>query len=225
MNCKSCNTRIPIGQQSCPACGRTARSSAGGSTASREKASDPLPLTERLVKSPSKDAEASSPGVARKSPKPRKAKFRAERPATAASKPDVGPSLFSVNPAELRTLLIDQPELLEPGLCLLSGDSGQSVGARYATDVGEIDLLAVDERGDYVVVMVAERDPGTELIGDLLQRVGWVRKHLIKDGSEVRAIVLTEPLSDEVRYSAAAVAGTVDFKTYRVALTFDDLEI
>jgi hypothetical protein len=196
----------------------------GGSKASREKTSDPLPLTERLVKSPSKDAEASSPGVVRKPPKPRKPTFRAERPTPATPKREGGPSLFSVDPAELRTLLIDQPELLEPGLCLLS-DSGQSVGARYATDVGEIDLLAVDERGDYVVVMVAERDPGTELIGDLLQRVGWVRKHLIKDGGEVRAIVLTEPLSDEVRYSAAAVAGTVDFKTYRVALTFDDLEI
>ena len=52
-----------------------------------------------------------------------------------------------------------------------------------------------------------------------------MRKHLAKPGQEVRAIVLLERLPDEVRYAAAALADTVSFKTYRLALTFEEVAL
>ena len=70
---------------------------------------------------------------------------------------------------------------------------------------------------------MADEDPQSDLIASVLQRVGWVHKHLGKDGRGVRAIVLTQPLPEDLQYAAAAVAGTITFKTYRVALSFDDL--
>ena len=66
---------------------------------------------------------------------------------------------------------------------------------------------------------------GKELVGDLLQLMGWVRKHLGAKGQEVRGIVLLESLPEDLGYAAAAVANTVEFKRYQLALTFESVDV
>jgi hypothetical protein len=99
------------------------------------------------------------------------------------------------------------------------------VGIRYESEVGEIDLLARDDSGGLVVVMVADETVkgGKELVSDALERIGWVRLQVAESGQEVRAVVLTGAVPDDLSYAAAAVSGTVAFKTYRVAVTFEDV--
>jgi len=241
MNCKSCNTTIPTSQNSCPACGRAAPAIDLGAPqpASSSSGIHP-PLADSTLKPLAPTKQPSTPkGVKSKKSKGKGASSdlgkdrgksvasQAAAKAEAQSKPteSTGWSLFSLDPGELRTLLGEQPELLEAGLTVACGEAGQPVGHRYQTEVGEIDLLAVDEAGALVVVTVADRESDARLIADVLQRIGWVRTHLEKEGAPVRAIVLTEPLSEELRYAAAAVSSTVNFKTYRVSLSFDDLKL
>jgi hypothetical protein len=131
-----------------------------------------------------------------------------------------------MGPAGLRALLADQPELLEPGLRVYRDEAGNAVGVDYATGVGTIDLLASDGRGNLVAVMIPEKSRGEEdLVADVLQRIGWLRKHLCDGRKQARAIVLVEEPPASLPYAAAAVADTVVFKTYRVALVFEDVEI
>ena len=66
---------------------------------------------------------------------------------------------------------------------------------------------------------------GKDLVSDALECVGWVRKHIAKPQQEVRAIVLLEQVPDDISYSAAAVATTVAFKTYRMEIAFSDVDI
>jgi hypothetical protein len=40
----------------------------------------------------------------------------------------------------------------------------------------------------------------------------------------VRGLVLLPPMPEDLSYAAAAVAGTVSFRTYRMALSFEELE-
>ena len=63
------------------------------------------------------------------------------------------------------------------------------------------------------------------LISEVLERIGWVRKHVGNDQQRVRGIVLCERAPEKLGYAASAVADTIRFKTYRVALTFEDLAI
>lgn len=130
----------------------------------------------------------------------------------------------SIDTAGLRSLLADQPELLEPGLRVYTNEKGTPLGAGYTSAVGEIDLLARDADGGFVVVMVADRFDAERLVSNVLQRIGWVRKHLSQDENPVRAIVLLDDASDDIAYAAAAISGTVAFKTWRVSVTFDDIE-
>ena len=63
------------------------------------------------------------------------------------------------------------------------------------------------------------------IIAEVLRRIGWVRKHVGEAEQRVRGIVLCEGAPESLGYAAAAVADTICFKTYRVALTFEDLAI
>jgi RecB family endonuclease NucS len=149
----------------------------------------------------------------------------AGRSAAAPQSSARGSSSSSLGRDEVMALVSEQPELIETGLRVHSDRKGEAVGAGFATDVGEIDLLARDTAGGWVIIMVAEEDREKELVGDLLQLMGWVRKHLGKKGQEVRAIVLLDSLPEDLGYAAAAVADSLEFKRYRLALTFEPVEV
>jgi hypothetical protein len=241
MFCKNCNTRLSPGERTCPNCGNDA-----GPEAAISRPSRPTPLpSPRLstAKEPDDELELELElnevtGELPIEPEPA-AKPEAAPATTPSAKPEAAPAttpaparkptgsapLFAPDPAGLRALLTEQPEALEEGLGVFRNDDGTPVGAQYSTAVGDIDLLATDTRGNLVVVMISEKGQGEELVGEVLQRVGWIRKHLGEDGKKVRGIVLCEEPPESLSYAAAAVADTIAFKTYRVALTFEDLDI
>lgn len=204
MQCPGCNTRTNTTQRTCPNCGRIL--SGGGQ--STPKAQKPKV---RTLPGPSDTAskveelELSEPAI---------------DPGDSSSTSDYRP-----DPVSIQRMLGEDPELLEAGLSLLADKKGQAIGLDYATDVGGIDLLARDRGGSLVVVMVAKGDRGTDVVAEILQRIGWVRKHLAKVKEGVRGIVLMESSPEDLSYSAAAVADTVAFKTYRMTVSFEDVEV
>lgn len=82
-----------------------------------------------------------------------------------------------------------------------------------------------------MVVLIAkeplenEAASGKDLVSEALERVGWVRKHIAESQQEVRAIVLLDQVPDDISYSAAAVAATVSFKTWRMEISFSDVDV
>jgi len=222
MHCKLCNTRISPGERTCPNCGADVRGMSGSHPAPAPRKFRPavlpqtpgapaeLPLEDIAGQThPGSTTGAGASGSGRRAPAP------AHAPAPAA-----------MGPASLRALLADQPELLEPGLRVFRDESGAAAGVHYATGVGPVDLLATDARGNLVAVIVAEKGRSEEeLVAEVLQRVGWLRKHLCEPSQQVRAIVLVEDPPASLPYTVAAVAETLSFKTFRVALVFEDIEI
>jgi hypothetical protein len=181
------------------------------------------------------DASASTP----QKPSPQKNK----KPATKSTAPEVSletpveePMATSssgtrVGTAQIRDLIHDRPDSLEEGLSIYTNIDAEPVGINFDCEVGVIDLLARDDAGGLVVVLIApEIEPGSdatgkELLGQALERVGWVRKHVAKPQQEVRSIVLLEHVPDDIRYTAAAVATTVAFKTYRMQISFREADL
>ena len=245
MNCKVCNTRIGPADKACPNCGSDAPS-----RAAYERSSDPGPLpsaelstardeidedlgVELELDDVTGEIEADKPAPVVRAPRPAKpaAALRRTPPAPAPAKatPREPAPAAPANPfvapdaRALRALLAEQPGMLEPGLRIYQGDDGKPLGVGYSSEVGDIDLLANDAAGDLVVVMISEAAQGETLVAEVLQRIGWVRKHVGEGKQRVRGIVLCQEAPAGLSYAAAAVADTVAFKTFRVALTFQDV--
>lgn len=232
MVCKLCGTPLEEGQLTCPNCGHVTKPV--GRETDRVKGKEKGAGRARAAATPQDvlavEEEAAEPDVGVEPGQEEKEEEKVEEKVEAETIPAAKRAkdplpVFSLDAAGLRKLLSRQPEILEPGLSVLTDDKGKPIGAGFSTGVGSIDLLARDGNGILVVVSVGERGQGEELVSETLQRIGWVRKHLGKGKQKVRGIVLVEQAPANLSYTASAVAGTIAFKTFRVALTFEDVEI
>ena len=210
------------GERTCPNCGNEA---GPGVTGPRSAKPGPLPKPE-LSQARDEEIELELSEVTSERPIPKAAPTAKPKKKNPAPMRKRGPSpAFALDANGVRSLLAEQPGALEPGLVAYYQD-GKPVGAGYSTPVGDIDLLATAKSGDLVVVSVMEKSQGEELVAEVLKRLGWVRKHLSEaDGVKVRGYVLCDEPPENLSYTAAAVADTVAFKTYKVAVSFDDVEI
>jgi hypothetical protein len=239
--CKSCNTRFEDGKTACPSCGRrifvslkeTAKPgdtgpislAAAGSTAAasdvprNEISGSELDLGEVDVL-----AEAALPEAARELERKREVPVK-PRPRGRKLEPEPGPAVFHLSAAQVRTLVAEQPSLLEPDLTIYRDPKSNTTGVDMRTPVGAIDLLARDSEGGFVVVSVPDPRDVDSLMAEVLARIGYVRKHFAIDKRPVRGIVVIEEIPEELAYAAAGVAQTISFRAYRVALTFHPLPI
>ncbi len=224
MNCKLCATVLEEGARNCPNCGHEVGAKVGPEKGKGVKSTKTIPPTPVGL-----DLDLGEEDVEREPEPEVDVEFdleeEVERVIEAPKGSVVSTPIFTLDAAGLRKMLARQPELLEPGLNIVTDEKGRLVGSGYATDVGTIDLLARDAKGGLVVVTVAESGQGEEVVAEMLQRIGWVRKNLVKGKQKVRGIVVLEQVPKNLSYAAAAVADTIAFKTYWVALTFGDVEV
>lgn len=77
-------------------------------------------------------------------------------------------------------------------------------GVEFQTDVGPIDILAVDEAGQLVVLeLKLGRGPDATL-GQILRYMGWVSKHLA-GGKDVKGIIVASEIPMKLRYAVSQV--------------------
>jgi uncharacterized Zn finger protein (UPF0148 family) len=226
--CKLCGTQLKDGDLTCPLCGFLTGAdsnvfviagNAGGTAKQKEI---------RPVPTPPPPKETAVPDMKETAPPEVEPQldFEAETAPLMQKRPEATVPVFALDAPGLRKLLAKQPDLLEPGLKLVVDKKGKPIDAGLSTAVGEIDLLARDESGGFVVVMIAGRGQvGEKFVAEILRRIGWVRKHLGKGQERVRGIVLAEQVPEDLGYASAAVAETVVIKTYRVGLAIEDVEI
>lgn len=239
--CKSCNTRFEDGRTACPSCGR--RIFVSLKDAPKPGDSGPVSLAAALSTTGDADALANELSgseldlgevdVLAEAALPEAVKeleLKREVPAKPRAKarklePEPGPAVFHLSAAQVRTLVVEQPSLLEPDLSIHRDAKSGVVGVDLRTPVGSIDLLARDREGGFVVVSVPDPRDVESLMPEMLARIGYVRKHLAIDKRPVRGIVVIEEIPEELAYAAAGVSQTISFRAYRVALTFHPLPL
>jgi hypothetical protein len=218
MHCKLCNTRIGENVRFCPNCGNDV-----GAPTTREA----RPKTGRMARLPIRPRKVADAELELADPADSNDLSGPDLsgPVRVGRRAAPGPGLLQPDPAAVREMLAGRPELLEAGLRVHSDAQGKPVGVDFSTDVGEIDLLARDAAGGFVVVMVAEYGRAEDCIGEVLQRIGWVRKHLASGSEKVRGTLLVDQAPESLSYAAAAVVDTIAFKSYRMSLSFEDLRL
>ena len=216
----SASGRVPLAPSTIPAPEpATKKKSTGGAKVKSASVEEDLEMS----------ATMTNRKVRGRTPKKGRAVSRVRKEGSPPSKEESVPLMSSaalampVDPSQVRHLISERPELLECELCVFVDVESQHRGVGFETEVGEIDLLACSPKGDLVVVMVADLESADASIAGMLQRIGWVRKHLCAPEQRARGILLVERMDESSRYTAAALADSVSFLTWRLSLQFENL--
>lgn len=95
-------------------------------------------------------------------------------------------------------------------------------GQQYETEIGRIDILAVEpDSGCFVVIELKKARTSDEVIGQILRYMGWVKKNLCKERQEVRGIVICRKSDQRLSYAIDMTTG-IEVKYYDVDFWLGD---
>ncbi len=107
---------------------------------------------------------------------------------------------------DLRNFLADNISIVERGLVL--------VGKEFDTgEVGRIDLLCKDRKGDHVVVELKRGRTNDEVVGQTLRYLGWVQK---KMSTKARGIIIVNEPDERLGYALNPLTSLIELKFYKV---------
>jgi len=110
---------------------------------------------------------------------------------------------------------IESITLNDQTLRLYVDDHGRD-GVEYPTDVGPVDILALDGEGNYVVFELKLGRGADKALGQIMRYMGWVKKTMA-EGKKVKGIIVAKSASDNLKYAASI---TPDISLFEYELNF-----
>ncbi|MBT6435116.1 MAG: DUF91 domain-containing protein [Deltaproteobacteria bacterium] len=126
----------------------------------------------------------------------------------------VGMSEFAYE-RDLQNYLVKNLELIEPGLKLYEDDGINGiefpVGGRF------IDILAVDSKGDFVVIELKVARGYDRVVGQLLRYIAWIKKEQTDPGQNVRGIIIARDISEDLLLACSSLT-SIELFEYELSL-------
>jgi len=96
-------------------------------------------------------------------------------------------------------------------------DAQGNDGQQYATEIGPIDILAIEnETKAFVVIELKKGRPSDHVVGQILRYMGWVKKNLCENGQIVRGLVICRDHDPKLAY-ALEMTNNIDVRYYSVS--------
>jgi len=117
---------------------------------------------------------------------------------------------------DLQNFLSKNLYQIEPGLKLYEeeGITGMEfpVGSRY------IDILALDNDNNYVVVELKVSRGYDRVVGQLLRYMAWIKKHQADEGQVVRGIIIAREISEDLLLACSEILN-IDLYEYQLSVS------
>lgn len=108
-------------------------------------------------------------------------------------------------------------EMIFKGKLHIYEDAEGADGQQYATDIGPIDILAVEpESSSFIVIELKKGRPSDQVVGQILRYMGWVKRNLCKDGQGVKGLVICRDPDPKLSY-ALEMTNNIDVRYYSVS--------
>lgn len=108
------------------------------------------------------------------------------------------------------------------GVCTLFDHNKQkNVMGKYDTkEVGEIDLLLTNTKGDIIVIEL-KRKGTDETIGQICRYVGWVEEHLAKESnSKVFGMIIAQDIDARLMYAIKPIKDHIFYQQLKMTVEF-----
>jgi hypothetical protein len=117
---------------------------------------------------------------------------------------------------DLRDFLAKNLNCIEAGLTLYK--KAEQSGVEFPVDDGRIDILAVDQKGRYVVIELKVGKGRNKAIGQLLYYMGWVDKNLGK--GPCRGLIIAKDIPDALILTVQRASG-VTLARYKLSVSIE----
>jgi restriction system protein len=123
----------------------------------------------------------------------------------------------------LEDFIVSNFQVIFRGQLQLYRDEQGAVAQQYNTNIGIIDILAVEEgTGSFVVIELKKGRPSDQVVGQLLRYMGWVKQTLCSPGQCVKGLVICREHDLRMSYALSMVPG-VNLKYYSVSFSLSDV--
>ncbi|KAF2519727.1 DUF91 domain-containing protein [Flavobacterium salilacus subsp. salilacus] len=119
--------------------------------------------------------------------------------------------------ANLRDFLIKNLDTVKGKKLSLYIDENGRDGREYQTKVGLIDILAIDEKGNFVVFELKLNRGMDRALGQLLRYMGWIKKELAGD-KKVSGIIVANKMDEKIKYAVSIIP---DISLWEYQMTFE----
>ncbi|MGD0827702.1 MAG: endonuclease NucS domain-containing protein [Desulfobaccales bacterium] len=91
------------------------------------------------------------------------------------------------------------------------------VGERY------VDILAVENKSDLVVIELKVSKGYDRAVGQLLRYMGWIKQNLAEPGQRVKGMIIARTISDDLRLATSQVSD-VELFEYQLSISLKQIE-
>lgn len=117
----------------------------------------------------------------------------------------------------LEDFIVSNFKTIFKGTLEIYEDEEGADGQQYTTDIGPIDILAIEPKSNsFMVIELKKGSPTDQVIGQILRYMGWVKKNLCKDGQTVKGLVICRDPDPKLSY-ALAMTSNIDVRYYTVS--------
>lgn len=106
--------------------------------------------------------------------------------------------------SHLEEILVSNFSRHFPTLTIYPSDSSTNdkhKGVRFRTPAGEIDILCVDEDGNFVIIELKREKAPDTVVTQVTRYINWVRESLAIDGQAVRALIIAKSFDRRLWYA------------------------
>jgi restriction system protein len=117
----------------------------------------------------------------------------------------------------LEDFIVSNFETIFKGELKIYEDAEGNTGQQYDTDIGPIDILAVEPKSRaFVVIELKKGRPSDQVIGQILRYMGWVKKNLSTEGQAVKGLVICRDRDLKLSY-ALGMTHNIDVRYYSMS--------
>lgn len=122
---------------------------------------------------------------------------------------------------DLRDFLAANTCHIEAGLKLYQ-DEGIT-GVEFPVGGRFVDILAVDQNGDYVVIELKVSKGYDRVVGQILRYISWIEKYQANAGQKVRGVIVAKTISEDLRLACSKLPYVKLFE-YSLSVTLMAIE-
>ncbi len=121
----------------------------------------------------------------------------------------------------LEDVIVSNFDTIFKGKLQIYEEAGEKA-QQYSTEVGPIDILAVEPKSGYFVVIELKKGrPSDQVVGQTLRYMGWVKEKLCKGGQGVKGLVICRDHDPKLSY-ALKMTNDIEVKYYTASFALRD---